>query len=103
MRPGKVSASEEADRLRLARIRCIQNRNAVAEHVPDVKMPSVEHHLDAVRAPAKVAPGQMPEAIPNAFRRNHSLMFNARLPRRLFRKIRQPGGTQQTLRAIPAV
>ena len=59
MRPRVVSASEEADRLGVARIRRIQNRYSVAEHVADVKMPAVEHDLNAVRPSAKIAEGQM--------------------------------------------
>ena len=52
MGPGEVSAGEEADGLQFARIRGIQNRDAVAEHVADVKMPAVEHDLNAVRPSA---------------------------------------------------
>ena len=95
MRPGKVSASEEADRLQVAWIRRIQNRYSVAEHVADIKMPAVEHDLNAVRPSANIAVGQMTEALSDALRRNCTFL-RARLPG----TGRQRRETKQTFPAI---
>ena len=70
MGAGRVSAGEEADGLELARIGRIQNRHSVAEHVADIKMPAVEHDLNAIRAPADIAVGEMTEVLSDALRRN---------------------------------
>ena len=96
MRPRKVSAREKAHGLELARIGRIQNRDAVAEHVADVKMPPVEHDLNAVRPSADIAIGQMTEVLPDALRRNRTFLRAAHMPGPL----RQGCQPQQTLHGI---
>ena len=95
MRAGIVSAGEEADGLELARIRRIQNRHAVAEHVADIKMLAVEHDLNAVRPSADIAVGEMTEALSDALRRNGAI-----LRVRWRGSGRQRRETQQTFPAI---
>ena len=53
--PRKIPAGEKPDRLQLARIRRIKDRDAVAEHVAHIKMSAVEHDLHAVRPAADIA------------------------------------------------
>src|SRR5690242_9470248 len=96
MRAGKVSAGEKTDRLQFAWIRRIQNRDSVAEHVADVKMPAVEHHLNAIRPSAEVAIRHMMKPLPGPLRRNCSLLRGARLAGTR----RQRCETQQTFQAI---
>jgi hypothetical protein len=57
MRPGRVSAREKTDRFQVARIRRIQYRDSIAEHVADINMPTVAHDLNAVRPSAKIGIG----------------------------------------------
>ena len=78
MRAGEVAAGEEADGLQAARIRGVENRHAVAEHVADVKMAAVDHDLHAVRPAADIAVGQMTEAAPNALRRHDRFLCTTR-------------------------
>ena len=86
MRPCVVAAGEKADRLQPARIRGIQDRHAVTEHVADINMAAVEHNLDAVRTTAKIAVRQMTDAAPNALRRNRSFFRSACLLRKAQRR-----------------
>src|SRR4029077_14026268 len=94
--PGRVSAGEEADRLKVAWIGRIENRYSIAEHVADIEMLAVQHHLNAVRPSAKVAVGQMTETFPHALRRNCILLRSARLSGTM----RQRCETQETFHAI---
>ena len=95
MGPGKVSSGEEADRFQFARIGRIQDRDSVAEHVADIKMPAVEHHLNAVGPAANIAVREMTEALSDALRRNGVI-----LRVRLQGAGRQCRETQQTFSAI---
>ena len=74
MGAGEISAGEKVYRLQFSGIRRIKNRDSVAEHVADIKMPAVEHDLNAIRPSAKIAVGQMTEALPDALRRNCRLL-----------------------------
>ena len=60
----------EFDGLDLARVRRVENRDAVAEHVPDVEVAAVEHDLHAIGPSADVAVRDVPEAMAGALRRN---------------------------------
>src|SRR5438874_150787 len=95
MCPGKVSPGEETDRLHVAGIRRIENRYSVAEHVADVKVPAVEHDLNTVRPSSDIAIGKVAEALPDALRRNDSVL-----------RVRLPGTIRhcrETNQAFPAV
>ncbi len=70
MCPGVDARGEEADRLQVPRVRRVENCHAIAEHVADIDMAAVDHDLNAVGATALIAVGQMPDAAPNALRRN---------------------------------
>ena len=70
MRARVDARREEADRLELPRIRGVENRDAVAEHVADVDVPAVDHHLHAVGPAALVAVREVPDAAPDALRRD---------------------------------
>src|SRR5580704_4645006 len=98
MCPGKIAAGEESDRLQFAWIRRVENRDSVAEHVADVEVPTVSHHLNAVRASANIAVGDMTEALSNTLRRNRGFL-RARLPGIVCQR-RKP---QQTFSAIAPV
>src|SRR5258708_4276102 len=95
MGPGKVSAREETDRLRLARIRRVKNRDSVAEHVADIKMPAVEHDLNTVRPAPNIAVGQVTKAFFDAFRRDGTFL---RSP-----LTRTPGQRCATKETFPAI
>jgi len=58
------------DRLQLARIGGVENRHAVAEHVADVNVFAVDHHLHTVRPAALVAVRDVLDAVPDTLRRN---------------------------------
>src|ERR1700686_2434224 len=96
MRASEISAGEKADRLQLARIRRIQNRDSVAEHVADIKMPPVEHHLNAIRPSTEIAEGQMMEALSDSLRWNCGLLRGTRFAGAR----RQRRETQQAFQAI---
>ena len=70
MRAGVDSRGEEADGLQPARIRGVEDRHAIAEHVADIDMAAVDHDLYAVGAAALIAVRQVPDAAPDALRRN---------------------------------
>ena len=74
MGPRKVSAREEADRLQIPWIGRIQNRDAVAEHVSDIKMTAIEHDLNAIRPSSDIAVGEMTEALADSLWRNGALL-----------------------------
>ena len=57
MRAGAATRGEEADRLQTARIRGVENRYAIVEHVADVDI-AVHHDLHTVGAPALIARGR---------------------------------------------
>src|SRR5579862_9819671 len=96
MCPRIVTAREEADRLKAAWIRRIQNRYSVAEHVADIQVPAVQHDLNAVRPAANIAVGQMMETSPDALRRNYTFLRRVRPPE----AIGQRCETQETFRTI---
>src|SRR5436190_24023451 len=73
MRAGAGARSEEADRLQTARIRGVENRDAIVEHVADVDMTAVHHDLHAVGAAALIAVGYVPDPAADAVRRNGGL------------------------------
>ena len=70
MRAGAGARGEEADRLQTARIRGVENRYAIVEHVADVDMAAVHHDLHTVGAPALIAVRHVPDPPPDAVRRN---------------------------------
>ena len=73
MRARVDAGREEADGLELPRVRGVENRDAVAEHVADVDVPPVDHHLDAVGPSALVAVGDVADPVPDALRRHHGI------------------------------
>ena len=71
----------EANRFQLTRILGVQNRHAVAEHVPDIDVAAVHHHLHAVWTSALVAVRQVPDPATDALRRNRASCGRARRER----------------------
>src|SRR6202008_4271795 len=76
----KISAGEKADRLQPARIRGVEDRHSIAEHVADIKVGAIQHDLHAVWAPADIAVRQMAEPMPDSLRRYLSFFYRGRLP-----------------------
>ena len=70
VRAGVGARGEEADRLQAARIRGVENRHAIAEHVADVDVPAVDHDLHAVGTAALIAVRHVPDPPADAVRRN---------------------------------
>ena len=105
MRARIGAGGEEADRLQVARIRGVENRHPVAEHVADVDMAAVHHDLYAVGAAAQIAVRQMADPASDAVRRNRrpgnlrSLSGRARPER----QARGRGQTQQTFHVFAAI
>src|ERR1700691_6272737 len=96
MRASVISPGEKADRLEPAWIRSIKNRDSIAEHVADVKMPAVEHDLNAIRPAAEVAVRQMLKTLSDTLWMNRGLLRRSRLPGTRH----QRRETQQTFHAI---
>src|SRR3954470_8463047 len=67
MGAGVLSCGEEIDRLQRTRIGCVQDRHTVTEHVSDIDVLPVEHHLHAVGPSADVAIGDVLDALADAF------------------------------------
>jgi hypothetical protein len=67
---GVLSCGEEIDRLQRTRIGRIQDCHAVAEHVSDIDVVPIEHHLHAVGASADVAVRDVLDALADALGRN---------------------------------
>src|SRR5678815_3160814 len=57
-----VATGEEAYGLQPPGIGRVQNRDAIAEHMSDVKMPSVDHDLHAIRMSSDVAVRDMTDS-----------------------------------------
>ena len=68
-----LAGGEKARGFQVARVRRIQNGDAVAEHVPNVNVLFVDHHLYAVRPSADVAVGNVLDALPDSLRRNFGI------------------------------
>src|SRR5882757_5265987 len=68
MGSGVLPGGEKTHRLQAAWIARIQNGHAIAEHVTDIEVVAVRHDLDAVRAPANVAVGQVLDPLTNPLR-----------------------------------
>ena len=73
-----VAGREEADRLQAARIGGVEDGDAVAEHVADIDMAAVDHHLHAVGPPALIAVGEVPDAAADAGRRDGAVALARR-------------------------
>jgi len=70
MRTRQIAEGEVVHRLQTSRIRRVEDGEAIGEHVPDVHMPPVDHHLHRIRPPALVAVRDMADAPADALRRN---------------------------------
>src|SRR5262249_44394232 len=73
-----ITTRKEPNRLRPPGIRGIENRQAIAEHVTDIKMAPVQHDLHAVGTAADVAVGQMTDLMADPLRRDWSILRRAR-------------------------
>ncbi len=67
MRARVGACGPEIDGLQIARIRSIQRRQTVAEHMADVDVAPVEHDLHAIWASALVGIGNMLDAAADTF------------------------------------
>src|SRR5258708_40024574 len=67
MRARVGACGPEIDGLQIARIRSIQRRQTVAEHMADVDVAPVEHDLHAIWASALVGIGNMLDAAAGTF------------------------------------
>ena len=61
-----------------ARVRRVEDRDAVAEHVADVDVAAVDHHLHAVGPAANVAVGEVPDATADALGRDRLVLRQCR-------------------------
>src|SRR2546428_12310836 len=73
-----VTTRKEPNGLEPPGIRGIENRQAIAEHVTDIKMAPIRHDLHAVGTAANIAVGQMTDLMPDPLRRNWSILRGAR-------------------------
>src|SRR5438128_10687308 len=73
-----VTTGKEPNELEPPGIRGIENRQAIAEHVTDIKMAPIQHDLHAVGTAANIAVGQMTDLMPDPLRRNWSILRGAR-------------------------
>src|SRR2546428_6940981 len=73
-----VTTRKEPKGLEPPGIRGIENRQAIAEHVTDIKMAPIQHDLHAVGTAANIAVGQMTDLMPDPLRRNWSILRGAR-------------------------
>ena len=89
MRARVIAAGKEPDRLQPPWVRRIENRQAIAEHVSNIKMIAVPHDLHTVRATADIAVCQMPDTAPDSFGRNCT-------SRRGLGRLRQVSQTRQS-------
>jgi len=91
MRAGEVATGEEAGGLELARVRGIQDGDAVLEHVADIKMTAVEHDLHTVGPAPDIAVRKMTEALADALGRNGGILrLGSRGSGRQRRQAKQP-------------
>jgi hypothetical protein len=81
MRASVGSRGVETDGLQLVWIRGVENRHTIAEHVTDIDMATVDHDLYAIRATALIAVRQIPDAAPDALRRDRQVRIGARCVR----------------------
>src|SRR5579871_3930733 len=94
MRSRVIAARKEPDRLQLTRIGRIEDRDSVAEHVPNIQVPAVPHHLHAVGPSANIGIGNVPQSLSNPLGRN-SRFLGATRP------LRERGEPQHAFSAIP--
>src|SRR4030095_257661 len=78
MGPRVIARGEEADRLQASWIRGVKNGYAVAEHMTDIHMATIDHHLDAVGTTTDVAVRHVMDPPANALRRYWSFSRRAR-------------------------
>src|SRR6266403_129850 len=88
----EISAGKKADGLDPAWISGIKNGQTITEHVADIEMPTIQHHLNTVRPASNVAIGHMTNAVSDALRRN-----------RLLRHVRDGRQTHQGLYMFAAI
>src|SRR6185436_13657737 len=72
VRAGEVALPKApvVHRLQVARVVRVEDRDAVAEHVADVDVLAVDHHLHRIGPPALVAVGDVLDALADALRRD---------------------------------
>ena len=70
VRARQVAEGEVMHRLQVSRIGGIEDRQAVREHVPDIDVALVHHHLHRIRPAALVAIGDVADALADALRRD---------------------------------
>src|SRR5438034_11754777 len=73
-----VTTRKEPNGLEPPGIRGIENRQAIAEHVTDIKMAPIQHDLHAVGTAANIAVGQMTDLMTDPLRRNWRILRRAR-------------------------
>ena len=73
-----VTTGKEPNGLEPPGIRGIENRQAITEHVIDIKMAPIQHDLHAVGTAANIAVGQMTDLMTDPLRRNWSILRRAR-------------------------
>ena len=93
-----VPAVKKPDRLQAARIGGVEDGDAVAEHVADVDVAAVQHHLHAVGPSALIAVGEMADAAADAGRRHVGVGARAERGRRRARDAQR----EQVLEAVAA-
>ena len=86
MRAGVVAAGEKSDGLQPPRIRRIEYRHAVAEHVADIEMTAIDHDLDAVRPSADIAVGNVIDAPADSLHWNRNVHCGTRGLRKISRQ-----------------
>src|SRR5690242_6675561 len=74
MRPRVISSCKEAHRFETPRVGCVENGDAVAEHMTNIEVPAVHHNLYAVGTPSDIAIRYMSEAMPDSLLRNRRVL-----------------------------
>ncbi|HEV3447309.1 MAG TPA: hypothetical protein VG099_21895 [Gemmataceae bacterium] len=70
MRTRVDAGSEEIHGFEIARVGGIERCHAVAEHVPDIEVFTVDHHLDAIGASALIAVADVADFVSDALGRD---------------------------------
>src|SRR5437764_908534 len=99
MRTRVVATRKKPNPFQPPRVRGIENRHTIAEHVADINVPAVDHDLHAVRVAANIAVREVADTPANALRWNRDWLGR---PYGL-RKVRRRSQTKQSFYVFAAM